>query len=162
MQALPGPWGRSKQALPILAIAVAALQSPPTAATPTARSCLCLPFSKGPALQSAPQAAVPGTGRASGLSAALAVSEHWSLQDCLLSYTSGHVTCCSLRPLAATTSPRKSAETDHCGLLSPDATNGREPGLHPFPSRAPRGPWANTGLHPTPYSWPSYFQPCGG
>lgn len=71
MQALPGPWGRSKQALPILAIAVAALQSPPTAATPTARSCLCLPFSKGPALQSAPQAAVPGTGRASGLSAAL-------------------------------------------------------------------------------------------
>lgn len=112
MQALPGPWGRPMQALPILAIAVAVLLSPPTAATPTACSCLCLPFSKGPALQPAPQAAVPGTGPASGLGAALTVSAPWSLQDCLLSCTSGHVTCCSVRPLAATTSPRKGTGTD--------------------------------------------------
>lgn len=35
-----------------------------------------------------------------------------SLQGSVLSCASGHVTCCPLRPLAATTSPRKSAETN--------------------------------------------------
>ena len=65
------------------------------------------------------------------------------LQHSLLSCASGHVTCCSLRPLAATTSPRKSAETNRqTSMVSYHQTpqTARSQGCTPSQAELPGAP----------------------
>lgn len=66
-----------------------------------------------------------------------------SLQGSLLSCASGHVTCCPLRPLAATTSPRKSAETNRQTSVSSyhqSPQTARSQGCTPSQAELPGAP----------------------